>query len=374
MNFNLSQEQELLKSAARDLLSRECPTSLVRAMEEEERGFADELWRKIADLGWLGLPFPPEEGGAGGGFLDLTVLLEELGRALAPVPFFSSVVLGGLPLSKFGGEALRKEIVPRAAAGEAILTFALLEPGGSYTPEGITTEARPAGDGYRLSGEKTFVENAHLATHTLVPARAPGTSGAEGVTVFVVEAGVPGLSVTPLKPMSLEGFGHMALDDVAVPEARVAGGAGEGWPIVEQALEWGIAGRCAMALGGAEAVLAQTVEYAKGRVQFGQPIGSFQAVQHHAANLYADVETMRLITYELAWLLDEDRPRAQEVSMAKAWVAEAYTRMTRTAIQIHGGIGMSKEMDPQLYFRRAKTWETLYGSPDRHRELIAQGM
>ncbi len=375
MDFSFSEEQELLRKTARNLFRDHCPTSLVREMEEDPRGYDSELWRRMAALDWMGLPFSTQYGGADGSFLDLAVLLEEVGRAMAPVPFFSSVVLGGLPLARFGTESQRQEILPLMASGEAILSFALLEPHASYRPQGIRAAAEAVDGGYRLTGEKAFVENAHLATHILCPARtSPGSSGSDGITVFILDAGASGLSMEPLKPISLERQWDLSLRDVFVPESRVLGQVGQGWPIIERTLQWAVAGQCAQAVGGAQAVLEMSVEYAKFRVQFQRPIGTFQAVQHHAANMYSDVETMRLIAYELAWLLSEDRPCAEEVAMAKTWVSTAYTRMTRTGIQIHGGIGLSKDTDPQLYFRRAKAWEPLFGGPDDHRAELADAI
>ncbi len=373
MDFSFSQEQELLRKTARDFLQRECPTDLVRRMEEDDRGYPTDLWRKIAELGWLGLPFPIATGGAGGTFLDLAALLEEVGRALAPAPIFSTVVLGGLPIAEFGTDEQRAFFLPAIASGDAILSFGMLEHRGSYRPEGIRLTATHDGDGFRLNGTKIFVENAHIADHLLVSARmwSGGGDGA-GVTVFIVDPKAPGVTLEPLRPLSLEKQWEVTFDGVKVTEEQALGTVGAGWPVVQRTLEWAVAAQCAQAVGGAQAVLEMAVEYAKGRVQFQRPIGSFQAIQHHAADMYSDVETMRLITYELAWLVSEGRPCAEELAVAKTWVSSAYTRMTRMGIQIYGGIGMAKEMDPQLYFRRAKAWEPLFGGPDEHRAVLAE--
>ncbi|MBI3743787.1 MAG: acyl-CoA/acyl-ACP dehydrogenase [Chloroflexi bacterium] len=371
MNFNFTEEQEQLRRTARDLFSKQATKTVVREMENDPQGYSPALWKRIADLGWLGLPFAAKYGGADGMFLDLAVILEEVGRFIAPVPIFSDIVLGGLPLAQFGSEKQKQEFLPGVAAGKTMLTSAILEPESSWKPEGLALKAKESDGAYRLDGVKVFVDNAHLATHMLVAARTSGR-GADGVTVFIVDASAPGVTITPLKPMGLERTSEVAFKNVLVPANRVLGKVGQGWPIVERTLQWAVAGQCVMSVGGAAAVLEMAVEYAKNRVQFGQPIAKFQAIQHHAANLYQDAEMMRLIAYEVAWLVSEGRPCAEEIAMAKVFVSTAYTRMTRTGIQIYGGIGLSKETDPQLYFRRAKAWEPLFGTPDAARVVIGE--
>ncbi len=372
MDFSFTQEQELLRKTARDLFGKHAPRSLVREMETDAQGYSPDLWKQMAGLGWLGVPFDPAYGGAGGSFLDLAVLMEEAGRALAPAPIFSTVVLGGMPVARFGAEAQKRMILPQVGEGQAIMTFAILEHERSWTPRGIQLEAAKAGNGYKLNGVKFFVENAHVARYMLVAAR---TGRAEqDVTVFIVDGDAPGITRDALKPFSLDKYFEVTLKDVAVPADRVLGQVNGGWPIVRKAMDWAIGAQCVQSVGGAQAVLEISVDYAKMRVQFGQPIGKFQAVQHHAADMYIDVETMRLIAYELAWKLSADRPCAEDVAMAKVWVANTYNRMTRTGIQIHGGIGLAKETDPQLYFRRAKTWEALYGGLDMYRAQVGAAL
>lgn len=375
MDFNLSQEQEILRKAARDFFSKESSGALIRAMEQDEKGYSPELWRKVAALGWLGLPYPAEHGGADGSFLDLAVLLEELGRSLAPIPLFSTVVLAGLPITKYGTAAQKKAFLPGLASGEAIGAFAIAEPSSSYSAKGINLSAKAAGGGYKLNGTKTFVENANVANVLLVAARtSKGRTPEEGITVFMVDGSAPGVTVNKLKPISLEKQCEVVFKNVTVGKDRILGKPGKGWPIVKQAMQWAIAGQAALSVGGGQGLLESTVEYVKGRVQFGRPLATLQAVQHHAASIVTDVDTMRLIAYEVAWLLSEGRTCDQEIAMAKTYVANTYTRMTRTAIQIHGGIGFTKEMNAQLYFRRAKGWEQLYGGPDQHREAVARSL
>lgn len=373
MDLGLSEVQQMLKSSAQEFLTRECPLTLVREMEADPRGYTDGLWRHLVSLGWTGLVMPEQYGGTGGSFLDLAVLLEEMGRALVPGPFFSTVVLGGLTVLDAGTEAQKQDLLPRISAGELTMTLALTEPSATYEPWGIETAAVRRGDGYVLSGVKLFVPDAHVAGLLVVAARTSADPDpARGLTLFLVPAGSPGLALTSLNTISSDKQSEVALDQVRVPASAVLGQAGEGWPVVQRALQRAVAGKCMEMVGGAGAVLNMTVEYVKQRTQFGRPVGSFQAVQHHCANMATDVEGSRNIAYQAAWRVSEGLPADREVSMAKAWVSEAYQRVCATAHQCHGAIGFTEEHDLQLYTRRAKVLELTYGDANFHRELAFQ--
>jgi alkylation response protein AidB-like acyl-CoA dehydrogenase len=382
MDLGLSEVQQMLKNSARDFLSRECPSTLVRAMEDDPRGFTDELWRHLVSLGWTGLAFPEQYGGTGGSFLDLAVLLEEMGRALAPGPFFSTVVLGGLTVLDAGNGQQKADIIPQICQGQLRLTLALTEPSATYEPWGVATTATRRGNGYILDGIKLFVPDAHAADLLVVVARTSvpspstgeGQDGGEpdpsqGITLFLVPAGVPGLKITPLNTIASDKQCEVVLNQVNVPASSVLGQVGGGWPVVRQTLQRAIAGKCLEMVGGAQAVLDMTVEYAKQRAQFGRPIGSLQAIQHHCANMAADVEGSRHLAYQAAWRVSEGLPADREVSMAKAWVSGAYQRVCATAHQCHGAIGFTKEHNLQLYSRRAKVQELSYGDSNFHKEL-----
>jgi alkylation response protein AidB-like acyl-CoA dehydrogenase len=375
MDLGLSEVQQMLRSSAQEFLSRECPLTLVREMEATPRGYTDGLWRHLVSLGWTGLVMPEQYGGTGGSFLDLAVLLEEMGRALVPGPFFSTVVLGGLTVLDAGTEAQKQDLLPRISAGELAMTLALTEPSATYEPWGIETAAVRRGDGYVLSGVKLFVPDAHVAGLLLVAARTSAEPDpARGLTLFLVPAGSPGLALTGLNTISSDKLSEVALDQVWVPASAVLGQVGEGWPVVRRGLQRAVAGKCMEMVGGAGAVLNMTVEYVKQRTQFGRPVGSFQAVQHHCANMATDVEGSRNIAYQAAWRVSEGLPADREVSMAKAWVSEAYQRVCATAHQCHGAIGFTEEHDLQLYTRRAKVLELTYGDANFHRELAFQHM
>ena len=371
MDLDLSEDQKMLRTAARDFLEKECPKQLVRDMEEDERGYSPELWSKMVQLGWLGLPFPEKYGGGDGSFLDLVVLLEETGRACLPGPFLSSVVLSGLPILAGGSEEQKQEFLP-AIAGGKILTLALTEPDGSYQAGSIQTKAILDSGDYVISGTKLFVPDAHVADCVLCLTRTgQGSSGDEGLSMFILDAGSQGIACTVLSTIACDKQCEVVLDKVRVPAARLLGEAGRGWALAEKTLQWAAVAKCAEMVGAAEQVLEMSATYARERVQFGKPIGSFQAIQHHCANMRIDVDAMRYLTYEAAWLLSEGLPADQEVSMAKAWVSEAIGRVTRLGHQIHGGVGYMTDHDMQLYFRRGEAARALFGDANMHRELIA---
>jgi len=369
MDLGLTEIQQMLKNSAREFLSQECPLTLVREMEENHQGYTDELWRQLVSLGWTGVVFPEQYGGTGGEFVDLAVLLEEMGRSLVPGPFFSTVVLGGLTVLDAGSDAQKRDILPRICAGTLKMTLALTESSASFEPWGIETVASPDGTGYQLEGTKLFVPDAQAADLLLVAARTDaGGVPEQGITLFLVPADQAGITVNQLNTIASDRQCEVLLSQVEVPGDAVLGTVGQGWPIIQRCLQRAIVGKCVEMLGGADAVLEMTVEYAKQRTQFGRPVGSFQAVQHHCANMATDVEGCRQIAYQAAWRVSEGLPAQREVAMAKAWVSGAYQRVCSTAHQCHGAIGFTKEHNLQLYTRRAKVQELSYGDVNWHKE------
>jgi alkylation response protein AidB-like acyl-CoA dehydrogenase len=342
-------------------------------MEEDERGYTPELWGKVADLGWLGLALPEQYGGLGLSYFDLVLLLEEMGRAMLPGPFFSTVVLGGMTILEAGSDAQKQEYLPKIASGDTIATLALTEPSATYEPSGIQTTATARGSDYVLNGIKLFVPDGQVADVLIVAARTQESSDpAQGVTLFVVDSNTPDVTITPLVTISAEKQAEVELRDVVVPSSSVLGQVDQGWSAVSRVLDMAAVGKCAEMLGGADRVLEMTVNYVKDRVQFGRPVGSFQAVQHHCANMATDVEGCRYVAYQAAWRVAEGLPATREVAIAKAWVSDAYRRVCALAHQSHGAIGFTKDYDLQLFTRRAKTAELAYGDSDYHRELVAQ--
>jgi alkylation response protein AidB-like acyl-CoA dehydrogenase len=375
MDFGFTEEQEMLRTSARDFLTTECPAELVKEMAEDQQGYKPDMWAKMAELGWTGLAFPEQYDGMGMTFLDLAVLLEEMGRAVLPGPFFSSVVEAGFAVLEAGSEEQKKEILSKIATGEAIATLAVTEPSASYEPSAIAVTAKAEGDGYVIDGTKLFVENAHIADYIIVAARTKkGGKPEQGITLFVVEGKAPGITTTLLKTISGSKQCEVIFDKVKVPKSSVLGKVDQGWAAMEKVIEKAAVAKCAEMVGGAQAALDMSVAYAKERVQFGKPIGAFQAIQHHCANMLIDVDSSRFLTYQAAWKVSEGMEATMEVSMAKAWVNEAYRRVTQLGHQIHGGIGFCMDHDMPLYFKAAKTGESLFGTSDWHREKVAQGL
>jgi alkylation response protein AidB-like acyl-CoA dehydrogenase len=373
MDFALSEEQEMLRNSARDFLTKECPKTLIRQMETDEKGFPANLWKGMADLGWMGLVYPEQYGGSGMTFLDLAVLIEELGRAIVPSPFLPTVVYCGLPILAAGSDEQKKQFLPKIAKGDIIMALALTEPSASWDAGGIETKATPEGDHFVINGTKLFVQDAHIANYMLVVARTKeGKHKDEGITIFLVDAKSPGIKLTPLKTIASDKQFEVVFHNVKVPKKDILGKQDHGWSIIQDMIPKATLAQCAYMVGGAQQVLEMTVSYAKERIQFGRPIGSFQAIQHKCANMVTDVDGARFVTYQATWKMAEGLPCSLEVSMAKAWVSEAYRRTCSEGHQIHGGIGFIKDHDMQLYYRRAKANELAFGDADYHRELVAQ--
>ena len=372
MDLGLDESQQMLRNSARAFLEAECPDSYVRDMERDPRGYTPELWQKMAEQGWLGLIVPERYGGVGLSFLDLSILLEEMGRAMLPGPFFSTVVMAGMAVLDAGSEEQKQEILPRIADGQLIMTMALTEPSARWDARGVATAAEPGGNGFLINGTKLFVPDAGAADYLVVAARTGGAE--EDISLFLVPRESDGVSLMPLKTIAQDKQFEVSLDGVEIPSSALLGELNEGWRTVEKVLQWGTVGKCAEMVGGSQQVLDMTVEYAQQRVQFGRPIGSFQAVQHHCANMATDVEGTRYITYQAAWRVSESLPSELEVATAKAWVSEAYGRVCALGHQCHGAIGFTKEHNMQLYSRRAKAAELAFGDADLHLEKVADAI
>jgi alkylation response protein AidB-like acyl-CoA dehydrogenase len=373
MDFNFTEEQEMLRTSARNFLSKECPKTKIREFEESEKEHDPDMWKKMADLGWMGLVFPEEYGGSEGEFMDLIVLLEEMGYNILPGPFFSSVILCGFPIRDFGTEEQRKEFVPQIARGEMIMALALTEPDARYDASGIKLQAVLKDDNYTLNGTKLFVHDAHVADYLLVATRtSEGKNPEEGITLFLVKAKSPGIGYTVLKTIASDNQCEVTFNDVKIPRTGMLGKLNQGWEIIERVLEKAAVAECALMVGGAQAVLEMTNSYAKERVQFGRPIGSFQVIQHKLVDMMTSVDGARNLTYEAAWKINEGLPCALEASMAKARVNEAYQRVCIDGMIIHATIAFTWDHDMGLYFRRAKAAEIAFGDADFHRERVAQ--
>jgi alkylation response protein AidB-like acyl-CoA dehydrogenase len=372
VDFELTESQKILKKTARDFLETECPKILVREMELDEKGYSPQLQRKMADLGWLGLIFPEKYGGTGGDFVDLMVLLEEVGRALLPGPFFSTVVLGGLPILEVGSEEQKQRFLPEIAKGEINLTMALAEPDSRYNVDSIGVKAIRDKNEYIVNGTKLFVPHAHIADFLICVAKTKERAPAgEGISLFIIDNKSPGITCNVLATIAMDKQCEVLFKDTRVAEGSILGELDQGWASLEKSLQKASVALCAEMIGGMQQVLEMTVDYAKQRVLFGRPIGSFQLIQSHCVRMLGLLEDSRLLTYEAGWKLSQGLPCAREVSMAKAQASEAYRTISTLGHGIHGGTAYCVDHDVNLYYRRAKSTDVSFGDADSHREKIA---
>jgi alkylation response protein AidB-like acyl-CoA dehydrogenase len=374
MDFAFSEQQEMLRASARQFLERECPPDVVRRLSDDPQGYSSDLWQKIAALGWMGLVLPETYGGSGLSFVDLTVLMEEMGRVLLPAPFFSSVALGALTLLEAGSEEQRQQMLPRIARGDMKVSVALLEADGRYDPRGIGMRAGIRGNRATLNGTKLFVVDAHAADYVICVARTRGGRHPEsGISLFVLDMKSPGIMCTPLSGVDqTRRLCELSFTRVGIGLDSMLGGRDAAWPVLQRALDKATVALCAEMVGGAEKVLEMCVGYAKTRVQFGRQIGGFQAVKHKIADMKVWVENAKSVVYYAAWAVDSEAPEASRAaSMAKAYCSEMYTRVTADGIQVHGGIGFTWDHNMHLYFKRAKSSEVLLGNATWHRERTA---
>ena len=372
MDFALSPDQELLQQSAAEFLAAECPPTLVREVARDEDGYPRALYRKMAELGWMGLVVPEAYGGAGLGQLDLALLCEQLGRAVVPGPFFSSAVLATLAILHGGSSAQKKRWLPRLASGEALGALALLEDNDRIDAGGVAMRARARGGGWALSGAKLFVTDAHVADVLVVAARTTGRDE-EGVTLFLVPRETPGVKVLPLPSIDVTRRPtEVRFENVELAKDAVLGTAGKGWKPLARVLDAAAVALAADCLGGAQRALELAVEYTKVREQFGRVIGSFQAMKHMAAEMVSEIEPARALVWYAGYAADSlprEAPRA--AAMAKACLSDVYSRVANRAVQMHGGIGFTWEHDLHFWFKRAKWNELAYGDATWHRERVA---
>ena len=377
MDIGFTEEQELLRETARRFLESECTTQFVRHRMAEPAAITGAFWQKLAEQGWLGIVYPEEQGGSGLGLVDLVVLMEEMGRAVMPGPFLSTVLLGGAAIDEAGSAEQRRHWLPQIAEGRTKAALAWTEPNLRWDAAGIGLQARETAAGVALSGTKLFVGDAHLAEIIVVAARSrDGSTMEDGVSLFLVRRDAPGVSVRVLPTIDdTRKLCEVSLDNVALPASALLGGKHEGWAPLARVIARATVALAAEMCGGAQRVLDMTVDYAKIRIAFGKPIGSYQGVKHQAADMLVAIENAKSLTYYAAWALDQGLDEAPiAVSMAKAAASDMYRKVAGTGIQLHGGIGMTWEHDLQLYFKRAKASEVAFGDATWHRERVSQLM
>jgi alkylation response protein AidB-like acyl-CoA dehydrogenase len=377
MDIGFTDEQEMLRAAARGFLDEKCPAKFVRERMATDEAVTPEFWAQLAEQGWLGITFSEEDGGSGLGLVDLVVLMEEMGQAVMPGPFYATVLLGGEAIAAAGSAPQRREYLPRIAEGVLKATLAVTEPNARWDAAGVTATARAVSRGFVLAGTKMFVPDAHLADVLVVAARSrDGTSMEDGISLFLVPKTASGLSVSVLPSIdATRKLCEVRLANVVVPQTALLGELHAGWPALSRVVDRAAVALSAEMCGGAQRVLDMTVDYAKLRTTFGKPIGSYQAVKHRCADMLVDIENAKSLTYYAAWAIDEgqdDAPLA--ASMAKACASDMSRKVAAAGIQLHGGIGMTWEHDLHLYMKRAKACEIAFGDATWHRERVARLM
>jgi len=367
MNFAFTDEQDELRKTVRAFLESKSPETAVREQMETERGFDPAVWNQMGEqMGLMGLHIPEEFGGMGFGYVELGVVLEEMGRALLCAPYFSTVVLAANALLQSGDDAAKAKYLPGIASGATIATLAVAEKAGTWEESGVSLAATNAGGSWTLNGEKLYVTDGHTADLVLVVART-----AKGLALFAVDGSAKGLTRRALATM--DQTRKQAALEFSNVTAELIGADGDGARILSTVLDLVAVGLAAEQVGGAQKVLDMAVEYAKVRVQFGRPIGSFQAIKHKCADMLLEVESAKSAAYYAMWCASEMNDELPQVaSLAKAYCSEAYFHATAENIQIHGGIGFTWEHPAHLYFKRAKSSELMFGDPTHHRELLAQ--
>lgn len=355
MDFGFTEEQQDLQGLAKQILEAEVTHERLKEIEAGEDHVDRDLWAQLADAGLLGIAIPEAQGGGGYGFLETAIVLEQLGRTVAPVPYLSSIVLGALPVAKFGTEAQRLALLPGAASGQLLLSAALVEPGAD--PRQPRTTARRDGDAWALDGEKFCVPDGMLAERLLVPA----TTDDGQVIVAIVDAGASGVSRQRQDTTTGHPEAFVELQGVRVSDADLLGGADGRAEVLDWTIARATAALCAVAIGVCEEAVRMTAEYTKTREQFERPIATFQAVGQRAADAYIDTEAIRLTAWQAIWRLDEELPAAAEVAVAKFWAAEGGQRVVHAAQHLHGGMGVDRDYPLHRYFLLAKQLELTLG-------------
>jgi alkylation response protein AidB-like acyl-CoA dehydrogenase len=370
VDFALNELQEMLQTSARDFLNNEYPEKTLREMAQDEKGFTPELWGKMAEMNWMGLSIPEEYGGVGD-FLDMMVVLEEMGRVGYIGPYFSTIVLGASAIIEAGSDVQKQKFLPDIAEGKIILTLALTEPSVKYMADAITVKATPDKDAFLINGTKLFVPDAHVSDYIICVARTKEADNpSDGVTLFIVDAKSTGIDIKPLDTHAGDKQCEVTFQNVSVPQDNILGTVDKGWPYVEKVLARAAVGSCAEMVGGAQKVLELTLDYAKEREAFGHPIGAFQSMQHLCADMAIDIDGSRFVTYQAAWRLNEGLPAEREVAIAKSWVSQAFRRVVNSAHQVHGAIGFTEDHVLPLYTKRARAHEFSYGDVDYHLEKL----
>ena len=369
MEFELNETQTLFQRSARELFAQECPPTLVREMIERNEPYSDAVWNLLVEQGWTGLIVPEEDGGQGLGMVEMAVAFEEMGRALLPGAFLSTVALAGSLMEKACSPEYRAKRLQAICEGQSKATVALLEESADWNPDAVAMAATPVDGGFKLSGKKLFVSDAAVADYIVTVART-----GSGLVLAFVDSKAPGVSLKPMPGLdATRSLSAVEYNDVMVSAEDVMADSSKARAALEYAIDVATLALSAEMVGGMQWLLEASVEYAKTRKQFGKPIGQFQAVQHHCANMLLMTESARSAVYYAAWQLGNDPKQAPlAVSMAKAYASDGYREVGNLAVQVHGGIGFTWDENVHFYYKRAKASELMFGDATYHRERIAK--
>jgi len=374
MDFSFNKEESMFRKMAAEFFKKECPPSFVSEMLEDEKGYSPAMWRKMAELGFTGLIFDEKYGGLEGTFLELSIIMEEMGRALLPAPFFSTVILSGLILQDFAKDSLKDKYLSPLAFGEAISTLALTGAAGFYSTEESGLLAEKKGDGYEISGSALFVPYAHVSDIMLCNTSVMDSGVDQGETLFVLDIKTAEAQIIPMNSISGDRLCEVVIKGCEVSPDNIIGGIGQGGVYIERVWPKIVTAKCIEMVGAIQQVLDMTVSYVNDRRQFGKPLAAFQAIQHLCADMAIQLETSKVIAYQAAWMINEGLPGQKEAAMAKAWCSQAFKDVVKMAHQAQGAIGFTEEHDLHLFTKRAKAWELTFGDIDYHRETVATCM
>ena len=374
MDVLLTEEEQMVATSAREFLNGECSTALVRKMELDPIGYPPELWAKCAEMGWPGMCLPEEYGGQALPLAYLGLVLQEVGRAVAPVPLHSTAVTA-ITLARHANKKICETILPNVSAGKTILTWAFSEDDPRFIPESVKMSASADGENFILSGRKLFVDNFLAASHCLVACRTSASnSSSKGLSLFLVDTKANGISSTPLRTLAKDQQCEVVFNQVRVPKAALIGELHQGWAVMEQLLDLATVLLCTQMLGATRMDAEMAIDHAKFREAFGQPIGAFQSIQHMCADMIIWIDGGELLAYEALWKMDNGLPAQVEVSQAKAFCNEKCPAVARNSQSIHGGIGFMMEFDLHLWLRRITAWSMRLGTTFEHRERIAHAL
>ena len=374
MDVLLNEEEEMVKNAAREFLEGECPPSLAREMEVDDLGYPPDLWRQMAQLGWLGMSLPESLGGQGLPVTYLGIIIEEIGRAIAPVPFHSTTV-AALTIAADGTPEQQQSVIPKVCSGDSVLTWALTERDPRFLAETIQTQATEQGGNFVINGTKMFVDNFGASEKCLVVCRtSPASDSNQGLSLLLVDSSSAGITNIPLTTLAKDKQSQVIFENVSVPKANLIGQVDQGWPIAVAMIERATLLLCAQMVGATRKDAEMAIEYAKNRAAFGRPIGSFQSIQHLCADMTLWVDGAQMLTYEALWKMDEGLPFAVEISQAKSFCNDKCEAVVRSSQVIHGGIGFMMEFDLHLWFRRVTSWTMRLGTSFEHRSKIAKAL